>query len=322
MPVYNAEATAVRSIESVLGQTYNNFELIIVDDGSTDGTYKKCKQFTDADSRVRVFSKNNGGPGAAREYGMQYVSGDYIAFIDADDYYSNELLAIVVGIFDKDKGCDIVEFDYKQVNIKGECTSFGNIKCEVLMGDNSLQSYVSQINTRNFLWNKVYKRKLFRGVIFPHLKAGEDSAVLTQLFYNSNKVVRLDTILYYYVQTEKSLTRAPWNPSRLDQIEAEKFINAFIKKNKPELSNYALQASCYRLAGIYYGLFNSRYPKKKCIMKDLKSEFNSFYFKIDKRNNAYSQLGFKTCISLWIFSFFPVLYCVIKNIRKRIRALF
>ena len=244
---------------------------------------------------------------------------NYISFIDADDYYDNILLT-TVWIFTKDEKCDIIEFNYREVDVHGKKMLVGDVDIinEVLTGDDSLKSYISQENTTNFLWNKVFKRKLFNKVVFPHLTAGEDSAVLTQLFFNSKKVVRIDMALYHYVQTKTSLVRAPWSPRKLDQIDAEKFINDFVLRNKPELSNYALQTSCSRLAWMCYELFSSDYREKKSNIKLFKKAYDTFYKSIDKNKEPYISSSTMRRIGLWIFSFSPALYYIIYRVRKAI----
>lgn len=119
MPAYNTEAYISESIDSVLGQTYSDWELLIINDGSTDGTGMICKEYSDRDSRIRYFETENRGQGAARNLGIEESKGEYIIFLDSDDTIKPELIETVFGAISKD-GADICEFGYCCINNKNE----------------------------------------------------------------------------------------------------------------------------------------------------------------------------------------------------------
>lgn len=127
VPVYNVEKYLDRCIQSIVEQTYRNLEIILVDDGSTDGSEKICDSWAVKDNRIRVIHQNNMGGGAARNAALDVAKGDFIAFVDSDDYISADMYEYLHGLMDN--GFDIAECSYVQVNDDSE--PFGQGKEEL-----------------------------------------------------------------------------------------------------------------------------------------------------------------------------------------------
>lgn len=169
VPVYNVEKYLERCLDSILSQSFNAFELILVNDGSTDNSYKICEKYSYNDKRIKLINKENGGLSSARNAGIEASQGEYIGFIDSDDYIDKFMYEILYNYAEKNKS-DIVICKYKKVD-----ANFG-------MNEN-LNYNVEEINYSNFqalnqlyeenniefvvMWNKLYKRSLFDNIKFP-----------------------------------------------------------------------------------------------------------------------------------------------------------
>jgi glycosyltransferase involved in cell wall biosynthesis len=169
IPVYNGESYLPRCIESVLSQSYKNLEIIIVNDGSTDKSPYICDGYRKRDKRIKVIHRKNAGPGAARGEGVRVATGDYIAFVDADDFIDKNMYKHL-RIEAKD-GIDIIQCGFRKVSTTGEVLETNELEPIDISGTfECAYYYASQKNTTNFLWNKLYKADLFKKVVFPKQK--------------------------------------------------------------------------------------------------------------------------------------------------------
>lgn len=208
MPVYNAEETLRYSIHSILNQTYQDFELILVNDGSTDGSCTICDKFANEDTRIHVIHKENEGAGAARNAGLKIAKGKYVTFPDADDLCKPHMYEIMMGVM-KDYNVDLTICSYENVKIdnKGICSGHQPQKLLDYQTKTKQESRelwfqirsenISQLNTP---WNKIYKRDMIEkyDVIFPDLRRAQD-AVFNLYYYNHvTSVCVINQCLYQY----------------------------------------------------------------------------------------------------------------------------
>lgn len=208
MPVYKVENYLARAIESVIGQSFSDWELILVDDGSPDCCGDICESYAQRDARIRVIHQANGGLSAARNTGMKYCSGEYLMFIDSDDYIAKNALEIMwnkaqAGDF------DIVMAGHRRVEPDGrtpdqsgkwqESTDICQIRKQLLL--NILP---------NFAWGKLYKRAIWEKIQFPRKQLVEDMYAVAQVFYRAERACVCKTPLYYYShENSKSIMSNP-----------------------------------------------------------------------------------------------------------------
>ncbi len=208
VPAYNAERWIGRCIESVLGQTYENHELIIVDDGSTDGTLDVCLRYKSADSRIVVISQENAGVNAARNKGIDSSSGGYLMFLDADDWIGDDVLMECSKVI-KDRGSsDILQFPI--ISVMGDNEYIGEFMPETkTYADKKdvLADMVEKKNISTYLWSKLFSAHLFRNFRFnDDIKFGEDTYALVDLICLSSSVATTSSGFYYYYQHDESVT--------------------------------------------------------------------------------------------------------------------
>lgn len=316
VPVYNVEKYLVRCVDSILKQSYNNLQIILVDDGSNDKSALICDEYTKKDTRILVIHKNNGGLSEARNVGIDNAKGDYICFIDSDDFvretYVKDLLSIIleynadiaVCLFEKgnsDRFKDIIDENQPNIIVLNNIEALNKLYDEVLN--------VSMI----VVWNKLYSKNLFNKIRFPIGKIHEDEFTMPKLLFEADKIVIINKKDYYYFQSPNSIMRSEFKINRLDALEAfEERINLFNQKGLNELANKALSAYIYiliRYICIIDNLNDKKYQKaKNTLIKKLK-DTRKFIFNTKK-------VSIKQKIQILIFSISPKVFIYIRNFIK------
>jgi glycosyltransferase involved in cell wall biosynthesis len=157
VPVYNAKEYLHRCIDSILGQTYSNFELMLIDDGSTDGSLKICEEYATRDSRVKVFHEKNSGPSSARNIGLRNVSGKYLAFVDADDWLEPDMYSVLIRELE-DSNADMVVSNWYKNEEGSNASNKVNIGVAQVLSASQLRVAISEDNCKfggGYPWNRV-----------------------------------------------------------------------------------------------------------------------------------------------------------------------
>lgn len=237
VPVYKVEKYLTVCVDSILNQTFDDFELILVDDGSPDRCGEMCDEYALKDERIKVIHQANAGLSAARNVGITSAVGEWITFIDSDDIVDKDYLRILYQLQEKYNAevtvCDEYRFrdgEERQLIIASE-------KVESYTGRDAVKSLYS--NTEEGIpimaWGKLYKRILFSGISFPIGKIHEDDATVPFLLYKAKKVVWQRTALYGYRQREDSIMGKTYSIRRYDGLEALENCLIFFEK-KGELA--------------------------------------------------------------------------------------
>ena len=277
MPAYNAAGRIEKSIRKIEQQSYTNFELIIVNDGSKDTTEEVCRLLAEEYSNIKLISQENAGPGKAREKGVQFATGDIIAFVDSDDYLAEGALQVLVSKMEE-TNADILQFGYKMVNNNGDIISDHLMsECTFESRRDAYQYFITQKNSTNFLCNKVYKYTLFHSIEWPGIYYSEDYAVLAQLYGKTEKAVTIKDKLYYYVQHPESAVNRPFSRRKLDQITAAKYVIKYTRRNFAKYLPEALYYLATRAARLADEVMYSDLAEKKQIYNDLIRVFNMSY---------------------------------------------
>lgn len=234
IPVYNVNNYLRRCLDSVVGQTYQKLEIILVDDGSTDNSGKICDEYAQIDNRIIVVHKINGGLSDARNVGIDIASGKYIAFIDSDDFVSTKYIQILLEEIMK-KNADIAICKY----VKGSRDDFvkennkkRKIKCfksvEMLKNWHGKYKHVETV-----AWNKLYKLSLFKenNISYPQGYYNEDVQTTHLLINKADNIILIDEVLYYYFQRKDSITGAISEKKIEDNIYSQKVRMSFFSGN-------------------------------------------------------------------------------------------
>lgn len=242
IPIYNVEKYLKRCIDSIVNQTYKNTEIILVNDGSPDNCGEICDEYAKIDSRIKVIHKENGGLSSARNAGIDISSGEYIMFVDSDDWISEDTLEILNRYVEK--GYDIINFKFCFAKEKTENIIKLNDKIKDSYECNLL-SYIDKLFSGEldfFIWNKLYKKDLFDEIRFPVGRNYEDLATIYKLYFKAKNIIVTDYTLYYYwLENSNSITSNSTIRNMTDYLVSTKEIyevnRQYLKMNNRNLSN-------------------------------------------------------------------------------------
>lgn len=236
VPIYNTEKYLRRCIDSILAQTYKDYELILVDDGSTDNCGEICDKYKKSDTRIKVIHKSNGGISDARNAGLDMASGEYIVFVDGDDYIAPTMVEKLYADIIANKadlaicGFEFVDENGKRIP-KELCYELSDGQIDSIDALAQLGSNISFTP----IWNKIYKHELFTNIRFPYGKLYEDAFVIHEILFQCPKISLISEKLYNYVIRSDSIMHSPVNIRTLD--EAEAFYTRYIYYEKNNLKD-------------------------------------------------------------------------------------
>lgn len=234
IPVYNAEKYLDNCLETLVDQTYPHIEIILVDDGSPDRSPEICDKFAAQDARIKVIHKANEGVSAARNCGILASKGNYIMFVDSDDWVELNFVEVMLNTLIQ-YDADIVNCQYILEN-KNYKKFDSYIKYDNFMKNNyeSIKILNEDSIVTNHLWRNIFKRKLFKNIKFPVGKNYEDICVMHDLFFNSDKIVFIGNTLYHYFSNECSIVHTKSFSNYKDAIDALLVRAEFLEKNMPD----------------------------------------------------------------------------------------
>lgn len=310
VPVYNVEQYINECINSIIDQNYKNLEIILVDDGSTDNSGKICDEYALKDLRIKVYHKKNGGLSDARNYGLQFTTGDYILFIDSDDFLDLNMINVLVeNAIVNEVDISICGFSkYYGFNNIVRCQStLLNIKIEDLRRIEYLYDFT---HYGVGVWNKLFKKELFQSIIFPIGKFSEDYFVMYKVFYEAKSVFYTSQALYFYRQRKNSITKS--KKTKFDILEALEQYVEFAKNIEPTLLNSAIHALVFSQLGVYNTILNNNdaLDKKNELRKKIRANYRTAYSYEDSKNRK---------IQLFLFEHFNLLYPIFYKLYMRRR---
>lgn len=232
VPIYNVEEYLSRCIESIINQTYKNLEIILVDDGSQDNCPKICDDYASRDNRIKVIHKKNGGLSEARNVGMKVATGEYISFVDSDDWIDINTYSLVLKKM-IDTNSQIGAFNF--VIAKNEDIVLDlSEKHKILNSKEAIENTIDDIDVKTVVWNKIYHYTVLKDLYFREGKYNEDEFFTFYALSNAERIVYLCRQFYFYFQRSNSIMGV-YNIKRLDMLEGVKERMDFIKTNYPEI---------------------------------------------------------------------------------------
>lgn len=272
IPIYNVEKYLSRCLESVITQDYKNIEIILINDGATDRSLDIAIQYQNKDKRIKVFSQTNQGLSAARNTGLEKAKGDYITFIDSDDYVSQDYVSYMFNLLKKNHFrsplaiaslMNVFEKSGKQVNT-------GNNQEYTWSGKKCIEKMCYHNLVDTCAYAKLGTKELYKDFYFPVGKVFEDIGSTYQLFEKSKTVECGFKPIYFYNIREDSITTDKFSDRKLDLLEMTDKMASSVEKIYPNLHNAVLRRQVYaRFSTLNQTLDAKNTPKIKQIRKKL-----------------------------------------------------
>lgn len=264
VPIYNIERCVPKCIESIMCQTYHNLEIILVDDGSTDGSGAICDEYARQDDRIKVIHKQNEGLSDARNSGIAICKGNYIGFVDGDDWLAD----------------DMYEFLYRtlvennaDISVCGHYVEDDAGVYDTECADGSVKSYncheavcavVRDEEIHSYAWDKLYKKEVFEGIRYPSGRYVQDIFTTYRVFMNAQKVVCNNQPKYYYYQRKDSIQRTRGSKLNWDQFSVYKECISVLEIDYPELREFLVT----RLVAFGIAAYNCLIMKEVVTMEE------------------------------------------------------
>lgn len=278
VPVFNIEQYLERCLKSIVEQTYSNIEIILVDDGSTDNSGKICDYWKSKDCRIKVIHKANGGLSEARNYGMREATGEYVCFIDGDDWYDIGYVEVMLNALIETKS-DVVECDY--ISVEGDegipRSKHDSSSDEVFEGRDCFYQF---LKTRFFVsvCNKMYRKEIIGNELFRSGVLHEDEYWTYKVFSKVKCAVRITYVGYFYFQRQGSITNSKWNYRRImDSFQAVKEQLDFIKLYYPEYVSVGYSRAMNTCMFLFKNVRKDSTEQRHFLEKELLSYFRTIF---------------------------------------------
>ncbi len=279
IPMYNVQDYIEKCLKSVIEQTYTNIEVLIIDDGSKDNSYNLAKQFLQNDNRIKIIQQENGGLSDARNTGIIKAKGDYLFFLDSDDYIPPYCIEYLYDLISSNKTKISIGAHTILKNKKSIYKGIGKNQIKVYSQKEILKEILYDVNVDLSAWAKLYKKELFKNIKYPKGLCFEDTATTYKLLYLCDKVSVGGNSVYFYNIRQNSITTKSDFSKKIQLIENTKEMCSSILEKYPDLEDYTNK----RIVWSYFSTLN-QYLKsnnkkqfktdKNEIVKYLKSKKN------------------------------------------------
>jgi glycosyltransferase involved in cell wall biosynthesis len=313
VPIYNVEAYLCECVDSIIRQTWKNLEIILVDDESADACPEICDKYAKADSRVRVIHKKNGGPGMARNTGLDICRGDYIALIDSDDWIEPDMLeSMLRAMCEAEAGLAICGY-VKTKHDGSPWHKFGNTG-GTYEPEELLREYIAGTNGVGAIsCNKLYEKSLLENIRYPDFKNNEDAYIMHRIIGGCRKAVFVNREMYNYRMRPNSQSRGGFALYYLNALESANDMIEYTRAVYPGLKNMArwrkLEVIMELMASIVYNSALVQYRETYDILEsNLHSELESMvigeYFRFKEKGKRARRL----CLRLRLAAHHPLLF--------------
>ena len=314
VPIYNLETCLPKCLDSILSQTYTDFELILVDDGSDDDSLAICRQYQEKDGRIRIFHQDNGGVSSARNFGLDHACGQYISFVDGDDFIEPDMYRRLMDELIR-SNADISCCQLDRITQEGKHIVAYPAVCEVCSADSIVSRFFSEGYIKECMYgsyNKVFRAECIRDIRFKPYRYGEDLLFVFETLRNAKAICIDDYVGYHYVERSGSAVKSGFSLSKLDYLRAAREVERLCEQY---FVSYAESAHrwVYRHALI---------TVRQLIQHGM-AVCQKDYIAAEKRylkaNAAYiSELPFRFRINYLLVMYFPFLLKGILQIKKRL----
>ncbi len=256
IPFYNGESYLERCLDSVVNQTYSNLEIILINDGSTDKSLEICERYLKNDSRIKIISKKHGGVAMARNAGLDAVTGEYIGFVDSDDYIDENMYMELFNALIHNN-CDVATCNFYRVYgeeyFVDHTFPYKNV---ILNREDAIKSILLDKELKVYLWTKLFSKKVFENVRFPDGREYEDADVSVKTLENVDSVIFLNKFFYYYINRIDSIDNSYDEKNVKDTIEISYYRYKHVKDKYKDLLLYNVVSMITRFYYTYINIEN------------------------------------------------------------------
>ena len=320
VPVYNTEKYLERCLDSLVSQTYSSLEIITVNDGSTDNSLNILNKYAQKDKRIMVIDRDNGGLSAARNTGILKATGDYLGFVDSDDWVDRDMYASLIKELE-DNSADLVTCGFLPLYAKDLKPEIIEQKKALKAGEVKvysakdaagiiLQGKIAQVSA----CNKLYKRELFNELKYPEGRSHEDTFVIIKLLLECQKVVIDPNVRYYYYHRDDSIITKKLSLADYDLIEASQANYELVKDNYPSV----LKQAEMRVLWSHFWLLDKAIIAEDSTLKDKTIKAEVEYLKQHYSqiiSNPYLEVNRVKAMKVLKHSY--PLYCLLVQLRQR-----
>lgn len=241
VPIYNVEKYLSQCLESIINQTYKNIEILLINDGSTDNSYEICSQYAKQDNRINLINKENGGSASAKNYGLKIAKGDYIGFVDSDDFINLNMIEYMVQTI-KSSETDIIQCDfismYKDTRINDNTV----LKENTISAEGFLKLFLKEWKSSLF-WNKLFKKEVIEGVYFNEGRCIDDEFFTYKCVINSKSIAISNKQIYNYRMRKSGVMKSEISQKQIlrDRIDYLRERYSIISKIYKSLDNLYLE---------------------------------------------------------------------------------
>lgn len=300
IPVYNVKKYLEKCITSVQQQSYSKLQIILVDDGSTDGSSVICDYYAKKDNRIKVIHKTNGGLSSARNVGLEHATGDFLAFVDSDDYIESDMIERLLEQA-IENNVDIVQCGINYVCEKGNILSKKNCEEYKYETNSEILEAFFEEKISVMVWNKIYRTEYIKDIRMIEGKNNEDNMYTIDVLIRTNKVICIPEAFYNYTQRANSITKTSFTDKKLDSIYAGQYVINVCEKYKPEYVIHAKINLCLIDYYLYFDLLHSKVTNnkkyKEIIILNFKENYNCV-----KETMEFRKLKKKNKIKLILFA--------------------
>ena len=313
IPIYNVEQYLSTCLDSIIDQTYPHLEIILVDDGSTDSCPEICDAYAEKDARIQVIHKENSGLSDARNFGLKCATGEYIAFIDSDDFVSlnfcDRLLNIILRNNAEIAECGFHKFVNESEIIVQKANSISE---DLVYQTEEALELLMKGNIQQMACNKLFKTEVISGILFEKNRKHEDEFWTYQIISHAKNIVKSNDVLYFYRQHSHSIMGQKYSLARLDALDALEARMIFMNKNYPKLFPLSFKSFWSASSAHYQNL-----TQKPSLDPD-GSHRKTIVKKVKKYKTEISDQDFKPKDLFWLhfFLFMPNVYAKCRNLVK------
>ena len=309
VPVYKVENYLQKCIDSILAQTFTDFELILVDDGSPDDCPALCDATAEKDARVRVIHQKNGGLSAARNAGLDAARGAWIGFVDSDDYIEPEMYEVLYQAV-QSTGADLALCDYAEVDEAGKpCPPMHVSLSEGELTGQKLLKRASGLMVQ-LAWNKLYRRAIFTQLRYPEGKLNEDLFLIPEVCLQIQKAVVVPKALYYYVQRGGSIMNGSKTLRHFDAAEAaQRYWNCLVENEVYDALANAAKFTMGSVSRVYRQLPPAlrKAPRSREMLR--------MQFEVVNRTRRYCTVPGGLWLQSWLLWHFPQIYSWLRDMK-------